>query len=247
MKEHPILFSTPMVQAILEGRKTQTRRIVKPQPPLDNEDDDILVERDDCMGYPALVASWEGETQIHNVKFPYGVEGDILWVRETWRQLIDCTTGEKAGFTYCATDEEVAITESLEKRFKSKIKWKPSIHMPKEACRLFLKIKSVRVERLQDISEKDAIAEGVKMVDGETMYQNYYLGEGTWETSAKNSFCSLWESINGPESWEANPWVWVIEWEPSNSKLGKIIESFTRCGEGENTCNCKNESECGYK
>ncbi|MBC7847234.1 MAG: hypothetical protein H7Y10_12155 [Flavobacterium sp.] len=182
-KYHPILFSTPMVQAILEGRKTQTRRIVK---------------------YPLQLKGWlvsigESENPPPIEFCPYEV-GDVLWVRETFAEW------PKVMFQYKASTH-----------IGSEIgKWKPSIFMPKEACRIFLKLKQIRVERLQDISEEDAIAEGVisffNPLFQETRFKDYMISYSECR-EASRSFCSLWESINGLNSWNQNPFVWVYEFE----------------------------------
>lgn len=165
-----------MVQAILAGRKTQTRRILKQQ--------DIRIHS--IEGWPA---SSTGE-----VKCPYGQVGDVLWVRETW----------DFGYPYAyKADGALPIT-----------KWRPSIHMPKAACRLFLRITNVRVERLQDISEEDAIAEGVSRYPKSPIYgYKNYLHEDMYCLTAVDSFRTLWHSINGEQSWNDNPWVWVVEFE----------------------------------
>jgi hypothetical protein len=170
MKRRPILFSTPMVQAILEGRKTQTRRVVKPQPANTN---DVLNLVNDDLQY----------------KSPFGQVGDVLWIRETWAKTIDNDYVFKANNPY------------------THLRFKPSIHMPKEACRLFLQIKSVRVERLLDISEQDAKAEGV-LVDRSPnyptldIYKNYLFpkDDATHYIDPISSFKSLWQKINGAES-----------------------------------------------
>jgi hypothetical protein len=168
MKEYPILFSTPMVQAILEGRKTQTRRVIQPQPKVINKHD-----------FKWKNLCYSGMTEIHGGTFrlqnPYGWPGDLLWVRETF-QIIPPNS----------------IFYKADKENKVKKGWKPSIHMPKEAARIWLQIKDVRVERLQQISYADAKAEGVEY---------------------PHNFYDLWLKINGPLSWDANPWVWVVEFE----------------------------------
>jgi hypothetical protein len=184
MNFRPILFSTPMVQAILDGRKTQTRRVIKPQPL------DVVTYADQRVWYPEVI------------KCPYEV-GDVLWVRETFIK-------DKESFLHKAS-------HTLVEKF---IKWKPSIFMPKEACRLFLQVKSVRVELLQEITEEDAIAEGIKpSEDFAGLYflygstKNYGRITRTDYVDPIKSFHSLWLSINGPTSWVKNPWVWVIEFE----------------------------------
>lgn len=127
---------------------------------------------------------------------PYGQPGDVLWVRETWIK-------QDSSYKYLAENTD----------WKGIMKFKPSIHMPKAACRLFLQIKSIRVERLQDITEEDAKAEGVKhVIDKITGYCGYdYLTGGyNLMTTPYHGFRSLWKKINGEESWNSNPWVWVI-------------------------------------
>lgn len=184
MKERPILFSTEMVEAILEGRKTQTRRILKGVA-LDWLAPDMFM--------PEYVASKD------NNICPYGYENDILWVRETWATGKRGTDGTE--YLYKADNVDYANP-----------KWKPSIHMPKEACRLRLKIKSIRVERLQEISEQDAISEGIELIGNR--YKQYLSTR--LDKTVENpiySYMTLWESINGVGSWEKNPYVWVIEFE----------------------------------
>lgn len=203
----PILFSTEMVKAILGGRKTQTRREVKP-PPSNNE---FMIELSDGFGWVKRRIIQLNPLRyeiLQNWKCPYGNPGDTLWVRETWGTIGD--------LPYIPEDVVYAANFCSPKYDKPNSGWKPSIHMPKVACRLFLKVKSVRVERLRDISEEDARAEGVE--ETKLGFKNYeksysvseFIGGGT---EALRSFQSLWKSINGPESWDANPWVWVIEFE----------------------------------
>lgn len=148
-----------------------------------------------------------------DIKCPYGQPGDILWVRESW--CLKTPYGpEDYYFGYKAGDTGVMIKASEKYDYKSPDVYFPSIHMPKEACRIKLLVKSVRVERLQDITEQDAIAEGVSRYPKSPIYgyKNYQDSDGYFLT-AKESFKSLWQSINGPDSWDANPWVWVVEFE----------------------------------
>lgn len=189
--EKPILFSTPMVQAILEGRKTQTRRIIKPQPnfPIKNK-----IEILDLLLYESMLDSC-----------PYGKQDGRLWVRETWGQT------NTSDFVYKADYTEGHPCRGLVGN------WKPSIHMPRKACRLLLEIQNIRVQRLQDISEEDALAEGIEIIFRSgciNLYRNY-LAETSMQSlvSSLESFKSLWQSINGAESWSANPFVWVIEFK----------------------------------
>ena len=203
MKIKPILFSTLMVQAILENRKTQTRRVCKHQHWSHSE----LIDVNQNNIYQKVDKS---------VSCPHGQVGDVLWVRETFRPKgHSFPIGEH--FEYKATAQADGNPTDEP--------WKPSIFMPKDAARIWLKITDVRVERLQDISEEDAISEGV---DNWT-YKNAATPQNWLDYTdpfapplftAYDSFCSLWYSINGEESWNANPWVWVIEFE----RIEKPIE-----------------------
>lgn len=180
--EHPILFSTEMVHAILDGRKTQTRKIVKPQHP----------------------------KEFHCVKCPYGKVGDLLWVREAWNYGNLVKPVIEDDFIYRSERNEHAGP-------KWSGRWRPSIHMPKEAARIWLKVTKVRLDLLHGINENDAIAEGVdnvglKLGGYQQLWRDYTNEVGCW-TNPIVSFMSLWLSINGKGSWDANPWVWVVEFE----------------------------------
>ena len=212
VKEKPIIFSTQMIRAILSGHKTQTRRVVKKM---------ALDWLDDAGFDPEFVAL------AGNGFSPYGFEGDELWVRETWGvgTRPDPLGGWIDGIEYKADesfykDEELpirAIDGFDYERYES-AGWRPSIHMPRTASRLQLKIKRLWIERLHDISEEDATQEGVgagwQMNAGYPDYTQIKNGvcQATFDT-ARDSFFSLWQSINGQESLEANPWVWCIEFE----------------------------------
>lgn len=205
MKERPILFSTPMVRAILDGRKTMTRRIVKPQPHIHHWEifksyKQTVSVLDTTSGPVYQFNDWNSEKGLSHdrnieVKCPYGQVGDILWVRETWKYLD--LGPEDSGFVYKASENGKAWQANDESWT-----WKSSIHMPKEACRIRLEITNVRVERLKDISEEDAKAEGVQ-----------FNPQAPASITNKGSFAKLWQSINGQESWDMNPWVWVIEFK----------------------------------
>jgi hypothetical protein len=185
VKERPILFSGPMVRAILDGRKTQTRRIMKSPPDLFENAETI---------YAAC---------------PYGKPGDQLWVRETFATAHDNPCIDDAGTVYRATDPDWGQMEGF--------RWKPSIFMPRALSRITLEITGVRVERLQDIDNDGCVAEGisasgkaVRMPDGS------YAQAGRYESKAstvRQLFSELWTEINGPNSWAANPFVWVIEFK----------------------------------
>ena len=181
----PILFNTDMVQAILDGRKTVTRRVIKPQPENDAEIlTDNLIPETEKYGAGKLYCFSDATV----TSAPYNPD-DILYVRETWQEW----TG---GYLYKAWPEGIH-----QPGYFIGMPWRPSIHMPKEAARIFLKVTNVRVERLQDIDYEQAKKEGCND------YSSTALG-----------FCYLWDStIKKPDrdryGWEANPWVWVIEFE----------------------------------
>lgn len=189
MKERAILFSGAMVRAILEGRKTQTRRVIK---------NTGLYAIEDHHG--TITAKRERAALATQCRF--GIPGDRLWVRETWQgPLIDEELDDEfrqspdyfkkpAFCAYRATDKLDAINADGEA-----LGWRPSIHMPRWACRILLEITSVRVERLKDIGHEDAMAEGM-----------------AWD-DAVYDYSRLWDSLNGNGSWDANPWVWVIEFK----------------------------------
>jgi len=187
MKQRPILFSTIMVQAILQGRKTQTRREVKPQP-------NITDGRDIAFTLN---------------KWTYGQPGDVLWVRETYFPVFKHIHAPlfQGQSKYMYKADEAFIGEH---------KWKPSIHMPKAAARIWLQITNVRVERLHDISQEDAKAEGIERISIDNIGYRWkdYEPTDSWYLFAVASFWSLWRKINGVDSYNANPWVWVIEFQP---------------------------------
>lgn len=204
MTERPILFSAPMVRALLAGTKTQTRRVIKAP--------GVFVSSGAVDGF-GVVSMYDGA--IREVRCPYGQPGDRLWVRETWQgPLIPESeyTGphERAKFNlpkFCqyAADGGPA-PEFIDDDDNRHCRWRPSIHMPRWASRILLEVIAVRVERLQDISEADALAEGI---------ESYALNGKAGITGELNLpagyFRYLWESINGPDSWDLNPWVWVVE------------------------------------
>lgn len=199
MKERPILFSGQMVRAILEGRKTQTRRVAKIGDGSHVEDEDIPAAYEDGSRDPWIM-DFQTKHYPQWVKrhCPYGKPGDRLWVRETWAD-----TG------WPLTGPAIAYRADPDHADHDMPRWRPSIHMPRWASRITLEVVSVRVERLQEISEEDAKAEGINNA-GE-QWECYCCG-GT-KSTARGSFETLWESINGPESWDANPWVWVVEFK----------------------------------
>jgi hypothetical protein len=212
MKEHPILFSTEMVQAILAGRKTMTRRIIKWPSVPDGHDYDyepnIVVKPKDGNWWPHF--RHMGPNDIEGpVKCPYGQPGDILWVRETFMPLTQ-------GYGYKADDMiRTGKNPKTGEYYVPRLRWKPTIHMPKLAARIWLEVTDIRVERLQDITEQDAIAEGIERVGDQVKggFKDYMsFGPSPW-MHATNSYFSLWQSINGIESLAENPWVWVISFK----------------------------------
>lgn len=176
----PILFSTAMVQAILRGNKTQTRRIIKIQ---ENE----KIEFDNYETRQCFIIV--GKDYVKGLKCKYNI-GDILWVRETFSE-------KENRLIYRA---DVCSKWDLPDGFI----YKPSIHMPRAACRIYLKITNIRIERLQDISNNDAINEGVLPV---TTYSKIVKKMATF------LFSILWDKINGKGAWDMNPYVWVYEFE----------------------------------
>lgn len=201
----PILFSTEMVRSILSGCKKKTRRTRGLEAINKNPSHwDIFESKNE--GIFTLQHLDHTETYA-DVLCPYGQPGDILWVRETY--------GINELLPYIP--EYVVYKTDFNPEDMIAWKWKPSIHMPFEAARIFLRIKSVRVERLQDITEKDAISEGIKVLNSSIppniVYQAPILNHHGCSFHAKSEFGTLWESINGRGSWRENPWVWVVEFE----------------------------------
>jgi len=194
----PILFSTQMVKAILEGRKTQTRRIIKPQPP-ETVMNPVHLANDvlSPSGY-SFISDEFGEIPI---KSKYKTE-DILWVRETWvwEGETKYTDIQQIGWFFYKAD----FNEG-----EGPTKWKPSIFMPKEAARIFLEVTNVRVEKVQDISEEDAMSEGINLPN----YAEQAIKDVKYPEPSE-IFMELWDSINGKKyPWSSNPWVFVYEFK----------------------------------
>lgn len=220
MKERPILLNTDMVQALMSGRKVMTRRTKGLEMVNEIPDEWVRIESDveeNHLPIPCFENEFNGIVVFNPC--PYGNIGDILWVRETF-----CTPivhdGTESDYYYKADD----ISSVDVRRSYISGKWKPNIFMPKAACRYHLVIKNILCERLRSISPEDAIREGIEpihqyatdiMKNGK-LYNNYMgLARGLYPV---NSFLSLWESINGKESVDLNPWVWVIEFEVKKIK-----------------------------
>ncbi|MES2888668.1 MAG: hypothetical protein V4739_11725 [Pseudomonadota bacterium] len=179
MTDRPILFSAPMVRALLAGTKTQTRRVLKPNPKAT-----VTYTR---LGMGALC--------------PYGQAGDRLWVREAWAR------------TTVFPGTEMVVYRESDNRTDYGGPWKPSIHMFRRDSRITLEITGVRVERLQDISEADAKAEGATPIPDPCDHVRLACADigCTGPQPYRAGFRALWQSINGHGSWEANPWLWVVE------------------------------------
>jgi hypothetical protein len=201
MIERPILFSDEMVCAILDGRKTQTRRVIKPQESL--------------RFNPIVLNGYAGWENLHGNPrpCPYGKSGDRLWVRETFVVSPPCWAGEYSSdynirddrdngrIIYYLADNKPGVLENAR---QYKLSVKASIHMPRWASRILLEVISVRVGRVQDITEDDAEKEGMT-----------YYGETLDEPTPKEKFAKLWNTINAKRGygWDVNPWVWVIEFK----------------------------------
>jgi hypothetical protein len=198
MKERPILFSAPMVRAILDGRKTMTRRLVKGAPPAAGCARWVIPQGKEHKGWAGALFFQGGTPEsrgLTDIRCPYGVPDDLLWVRETWAAdapldqvraaYEDVMSGSFGASIYYRADGAHEGTG---------LEWKPSIHMFRWMSRITLRITSIRVERVQDISDDDALREG---------------------TQGKRSFAALWDSINAKRGygWESNPWVWVVSFE----------------------------------
>lgn len=193
MIERPIIFNGEMVQAILSGKKTQTRRVMKDQPQKIPPEFEYTEP-----GYwiPFNAAKSMVRNEDMRIACPFGLKGHRLWVRETFG---DCGVR----LVYRADSDDGAACKVA--------RWTPSIHMPRSACRLELEITDVRIELLNSISEQDALSEG--MDDGTS---EAAIAQGWFEKPVR-AFQRLWEQIYGLESWSGNPWVWVIEFKPVQS------------------------------
>lgn len=262
MKERPIIFSANLVRAILEGRKTQTRRVVKPQFHNDALPEEMCATTSEGWqtgGHSGLW--WDGDWPNEGIKCPYGKPGDRLWVRETWKEAHPMSfqagrTGRRllyAGIpgpppvhylvAYRADGEMLPIWHSRDghpyrqltprddidkKHYPAGQErgWESPIYMPRVASRITLEITGVRVERLQDITEGDVVSEGFTMLskdqartfkfgiadsDGYPGNDDTGWAWADWCGDAKDAYRKLWQSINGPGSWNTNPWVWVID------------------------------------
>jgi len=258
MKSRPIIFSSEMIRALLAEQKTQTRRIIKPQPsehwlPYSYGEIHKMVDGDFVMrnGDPVVIG-WGpcNEDGEEGYKCKYGKPGDYLWVRETFA-VWDGPIAYLAD-SWCNGHEDL---DNKRCRLDYGVKWKPSIHMPRKYSRITLKITNIRVERVQDITEHDAIAEGCeakkfpgpwwqgyKEFNGEKIYQQHCgKTHPDWmidprrmkdtrhlDRSAANFYRGLWNSLNAKHSsWSSNPWVWVIEFEVIRKNIMELYKSLS--------------------
>ncbi|MDK4215868.1 hypothetical protein [Pantoea agglomerans] len=231
MRERPIIFNADMVRSVLDGKKTQTRRIMREQP-------EVIPKEDEC-GKPGFWIPFNaGKTMVRNedmyIACPFGLKGDRLWVRETWSVVSHAFDDDGLMIDYVPDRPAKAVHEKPFGRgyysghaiyaadggftwgdddgcVDGRSCWKPSIHMPRWASRITLEITGVRVERLWDITEEDAKAEGCT-------FEALRFKPGTREVeemghTAVYQFGGLWQSIYGADSWQANPWVWVVEFK----------------------------------
>src|SRR5450759_1583123 len=200
IREHPILFSTPMIQALLAGKKTQTRRVVK-------------LRKGDTVGNISsggkieeyIICDKDGDEVPFEFTCPYGSIGDRLWVRETWADGLDASTMK-----------HFAVYKASHGLLPGQ-KWRPSIFMPRWASRITLEITGVKVERVQEISGQDVIAEGVDYKDiwGSFSTPDYDAFLDAQEKIAVEAYQELWDKINGKRGyrWDTNPYIWAIEFK----------------------------------
>ena len=214
-KTKPILFSTPMVIAILDGRKTQTRRVIK--------DKDITNWFDIDADGKAIAyidqATGDSYPPTHKAR---NKPGDILWVRETWSKD---ENGEYVYRTNYGTTEDDSFPSSM-------FKWRPSIHMPREAARIFLRVTNVRVERVQEITEDEVFAEGLSPWDDRCADENWRPTFNDPDIGGSpqmiQGFSILWDELYKKRgySWESNPWVWVYEFERISKEEAERLEGM---------------------
>ncbi|MFD1226803.1 hypothetical protein [Pseudochrobactrum kiredjianiae] len=233
MRTAPILFSAPMIRALYNGRKTQTRRILKPQPTDANSKFRGFAGVSDTKA----VFTSDFPAQPETVRLPYSV-GDRLWVRESWR--CNSWAADVATIFYKA-HENCSYTEMHEqfpiagqKGIAPSQSWKPSIHMPRWISRLTLTITNVRIERLQDISEEDAMAEGITMTLEDSPACAWFSGihtntnlapenmDGWHFNDAQAAFQDLWNKINGANAWDANPWVIALTFTVQHGNIDEV-------------------------
>ncbi|EPM1346550.1 hypothetical protein RFE38_000214 [Klebsiella pneumoniae] len=225
MKERGMIFNSEMVRAILDGRKTQTRRIMKVQP--ESNQLGLLLITDSTKHSDIGKYHWAESNATGNhvrsklFSCPFGAVGDRIWVRETWSS--DFANYYPNDRVWYAADNnrrlDIEVVDGVRGIYSPEsdvhvpFRWQPSIHMPRWASRILLEITNVRVERLNAISEEDARAEGI--IDGGCLNcgEPEPCGCANPEPDATDAFAYLWQSIYGQDNWNANPWVWVIEFK----------------------------------
>ncbi len=225
MADHPILFKPEMVRALLDGRKTQTRRIIKPQPPGN------VVRH--CW-YAAPIYGFTPDDDVtdnwHKTRL-LGYKGDRLWVRETWRcngWATDVATifyRASEGNGYTAMCEQYPVAGKKPTRVTSA--WRPGIHMPRWASRLTLVVKDVRVQRLLEITREDAVAEGlIRMATAPPiaveMGCDWGFDGDPRHGSPVSAFAALWNHINGDSAWSENPWVAAYTFDVIKGNIDRI-------------------------
>lgn len=219
MKERPILFTPENVKKILDGKKTQTRRVVKLPDFNPTEYDGMYMWSHPNNPTNNIQYAWGATERPRQPPCPYGVVGDHLWVREAWNAMNPCgafwdelNDTERAGWKWMPLYKASEIAGE-DGHYEGP--WRPSIHMPRQFARLFLEVTDVRVERLQDISEDDAWAEGCSVPEFRmSVMDTRGLPDYRIPLSLKGAYANLWESINGKtHPWASNPWVWVISFK----------------------------------
>ncbi|EMM5763738.1 TPA: hypothetical protein RUY73_002779 [Klebsiella pneumoniae] len=214
--ERGMIFNGEMVRALLDGRKTQTRRIVKGTDSavkfckewnINGEEVFVVLGEKDHTGMNPVLGA---------ISCPFGAVGNRIWVREAFR--VHSRATDVATLVYKAsernswTEQTHRVPVAVCNKPATPEKWTPSLHMPRWASRILLEITDVRVERLNAINEHDAQAEGVAKLRG-GFWKHYQPGWTQHQLSARGSFVTLWKSIYGDESWNSNPWVWVIKFK----------------------------------
>lgn len=250
VKERPIIFSAEMVRAIVDGRKTQTRRVVKPPAPHGATGAGFIRSNGPSNGLWSWLSGDPKDSDTWDIvgddfRGPYGVPGDRLWVRETHGfvdpagcddavtyRSVEAPDGSARHVVYASTGDlhewNIEDGDEYDERGRRRSCWRPSIHMPRWASRITLEVTGVRVERVQDIGDEDIQAEGV-WHDGAYFRSVRHPVKGTckcWGTAAE-AFRNLWDSINAKRGhpWSSNPWVWVVEFERVNDIAGNLETS----------------------
>ena len=232
MKARPILFSGPMVRALLDGTKTQTRRAVKPQPPAEVQDAGVI-----SSGNPEANGTWlwldhidlDCASQVgDDSRCPYGVPGDLLWAREAWTLVPATAYRMSEGLEQTVNPQDPHDAAIYCQGWDRSIpKWRPSIHLPRWASRLTLPIVDVRIERLSAISDADARAEGIVEIapaDRRDGMRHFGVpGLKIDQPTPARAYIALWAAINGQASANANPWVWAVSFEVQHRNVDAVL------------------------